>query len=328
MFVAVTALLALFAASSGVMFLSALRQPLNVADEGMSYWLAPGASMTTMVRDLSQILPYPRLTLWWGRISGIDSRLQSGEYPLSSKIDALEFLRRIDDGEVVQHRLTLPEGWTFNRALAALHNAGLRPALKGLDKTEIIEALGMRGYDSPEGLLFPDTYVFSRGQSDVDILRVAHRRMTETLSREWRSREPGLPYRDIYQALIMASIVEKETAVASERAMVAGVLVRRLHEGMRLATDPTVIYGLGEAFDGDLRREHLSDGGNPYNTYRIRGLPPTPIALPGLASIRAALHPAAGSSLYFVATGDGRHVFTDTLEAHRAAVRRYQLKKR
>ena len=307
-----------------------MMKPLQVPAQGDSYWLAPGASMTTMVRDLADrgALPHPQLTLWWGRLTGIDQRLQSGEYSLSSSIGAAEFLRRVDRGEVIQHRLALVEGWTFRRALKAIHDAGLHPSLRGRSDAEILEILDVQGRNSPEGLIFPDTYAFHRGQSDVDMLRVAHRRLVETLSEEWLERDADLPYRDAYDALIMASIIEKETAIARERSAIAGVLTRRLRQRMRLAADPTVIYGLGKDFDGDLNRGHLRDAGNPYNTYRIRGLPPTPIALAGRAAIRAALHPDAGESLYFVADDNGGHVFSNTLEEHRMAVRRYQQKER
>ncbi|WP_269473252.1 endolytic transglycosylase MltG [Kineobactrum salinum] len=179
-----------------------------------------------------------------------------------------------------------------------------------------------------EGLFLPETYRFERGTSDLDILARAHRAMLAALTEEWELRAPDLPYETPYEALIMASIIERETGVPDERQQIAGVFVRRLQRGMRLQTDPTTIYGLGTAFDGNLVRSHLRDGDNIYNTYRHHGLPPTPIALPGRAALHAALQPAEGDSLYFVARGDGSHEFNSTLEGHERAVRKYQLERR
>jgi UPF0755 protein len=181
---------------------------------------------------------------------------------------------------------------------------------------------------SPEGLFFPDTYSYSRTDSDLGILSLAYRRMQEVLDRSWQGRQVGLPYANAYEALVMASVVEKETGLAAEREQIAGVFVRRLRTNMRLQTDPAVIYGLGSGFDGNLRRRHLEDSANPYNTYQHKGLPPTPIALPGRAAIEAALHPATGSELYFVARGDGSHQFSDTLAEHLRAVKTYQFTRR
>ena len=190
---------------------------------------------------------------------------------------------------------------------------------------ELMQRIGIED-DNPEGWLFPDTYLFDRGTSDVEILSRAHRRMREVLDEEWAKREQGLPLETPYQALTLASIVEKETGLASERPQIAGVFVRRLQKGMKLQTDPTVIYGMGDDFDGNIRREDLTRP-TPYNTYVIQGLPPTPIALPGREAINAVLHPADGDALYFVARGDGSHHFSATLDEHNCAVRHYQLNK-
>jgi UPF0755 protein len=181
---------------------------------------------------------------------------------------------------------------------------------------------------SAEGLFFPDSYRYERGDSDWELLQRAHSALQSVLTQEWAQRAAELPYETPYEALIMASIIEKETGAPEEREQIAGVFVRRLQQGMRLQTDPTVIYGLGESFDGNLLRTHLKDAGNPYNSYRHRGLPPSPIALPGRAAIHAALHPAPGDAMYFVATGDGRHVFSATLAEHQRAVRKYQLRRK
>jgi len=195
--------------------------------------------------------------------------------------------------------------------------------LNGLDDDQIMSRLGYAG-QQPEGLFMPDTYHFPRGTTDVAFLQRAYQALAARLAEEWERRDPALPYQTSYQALIMASIVEKETAIPEERPEIAGVFVRRLARGMRLQTDPTVIYGLGSRFDGNLRRRDLITD-SPYNTYMHAGLPPTPIALPGLASIRAALHPAPGDAIYFVSRGDGSHEFSASLEAHNKAVRRYQI---
>jgi UPF0755 protein len=177
-------------------------------------------------------------------------------------------------------------------------------------------------------LFFPDTYLYSRGTTDLQLLERAHARMLAVLDQEWQDRAADLPYASVYEALIMASIIERETGLPEEREQIAGVFVRRLQQGMRLQTDPTVIYGVGGAFDGNLRRTHLEDDANPYNTYRRDGLPPTPIALPGRASLHAALHPAEGTQLFFVARGDGGHEFSTTLADHERAVRKFQLRRK
>ena len=210
--------------------------------------------------------------------------------------------------------------------LVLAQNAELEHELSGVDDEKLKTLTRSRA--SAEGLFFPDSYQFERGASDWDVLSRAHAAMTVILEEEWQGREEELPYKNAYEALIMASIVERETGQPAEREEIAGVFVRRMNKGMRLQTDPTVIYGLGETFDGNLRREHLRDDNNVYNTYRHKGLPPTPIALPGRAAIHAALHPNQGASLYFVAKGDGGHYFSESLAEHQAAVRKYQLQRR
>jgi UPF0755 protein len=227
----------------------------------------------------------------------------------------------------VHYRLTLPEGITLARALDILwqHEQVTRTLSDASDpRLRMLVA----PYDSPEGLFFPDSYDFPRGTTDLDILQRAFERMQLVLEREWLNRSAGLPLETPYEALVLASIVERETGVPRERGTIAGVFVRRLQKRMRLQTDPTVIYGLGPDFDGNLRRSHLRDEDNAYNTYRRHGLPPTPIALPGLAALQAALHPEPGDALYFVARGDGSHHFSATLREHNEAVKRYQLQRR
>jgi UPF0755 protein len=228
---------------------------------------------------------------------------------------------------MVQYSVTLVEGWNFHQVRAALaKEEKLEHSLDGLSDTQVMDKLGHAGI-FPEGRFFPDTYRFVRGMSDVELLKTAYDRLNDVLAKEWEQRAADVPYSEPYQALIMASLVEKETGVPQERGQIAGVFVRRMAMGMLLQTDPTVIYGLGDRYSGKLTRAHLKEA-TPYNTYMISGLPPTPIAMVGREAIHAALNPVAGNSLYFVARGDGSHVFSDDLDAHNNAVREFQLKRR
>ena len=266
------------------------------------------------------------LRLYW-RFNMINVPLHTGEYRLTPGMtveDLFEVWRR---GEVVQYSMTLVEGWTFRQVRTALaRHEKIRQTLDGLSDSEVMDRLGHAGV-FPEGRFFPDTYRFVRGMSDVELLQQAYMRLDEVLAQEWAQRTTDLPYRDPYQALIMASLVEKETGVPQERGQIAGVFIRRMRLGMMLQTDPTVIYGMGERYNGRITRGDLREP-TPYNTYTNAGLPPTPIAMVGREAIHAALNPAAGSSLYFVAKGDGSHIFSDDLDAHNSAVREYQLKRR
>jgi len=291
--------------------------------------VAPGDSLRSVVARLQSdgVLAYPRLALYYGRWSGIDSRIKQGEYRLTRGLTIESLLDLLQSGAVIQYQVTLPEGITLTRALEILgQTAEMDGVLEGPADPRLLELV--RPHPSPEGLFFPDSYRFTRGTSDWQLLQRAHGKMLQVVAEEWERRAQGLPYETPYEALIMASIIERETGLPEERGAIAGVFVRRLQKGMRLQTDPTVIYGLGASFDGNLRRRNLKDDSNPYNTYRRFGLPPTPIALPGLASIRAALDPEPGDHLYFVARGDGGHVFSATLAEHEEAVRKYQLQRR
>jgi UPF0755 protein len=306
-----------------------LATPLAIGDEGLVIELPRGAGLRQLSDDLATrgLIDSPDLLVLHGRLSGLDTALKAGEYRLEPGLTPPALLDLLANGQVMLHSLTLLEGWTFAQALAAVRaKPELTATLEGLDAAAVMARLGLEG-QHPEGRFFPDTYHFPRGTSDLEFLRRALATMTALLDGAWAARAEGLPYDDAYQALVLASIVEKETSVPDERAEVAGVFVRRLHKGMRLQADPTVIYGLGDAFDGNLRRRDLR-ADTPYNTYTRHGLPPTPIALPGRGAIEAALNPADGKTLYFVATGDGRHVFAETLAEHEANVRRYQLKGR
>lgn len=303
-----------------------LARPLDMGGTALVYTVAPGMGVGDIARDLAaaEVLRWPLAFVWQARLTGKARRIQAGEYRITPGMSAQELLDRFVEGRVVQYTMTFIEGWTFEQVKEALaSHPKLIHTLKGIDRCLIMERLGYPGRD-PEGLFFPDTYHFTIGTSDVTLLRRAYARMGEHLNKTWQGRAPGLPYRSPYDALIMASIIEKEGAHAAERPHIAGVFVRRLERGMPLQTDPSVIYGLGSGFNGDLTRRDLGFD-SPYNTYRYTGLTPTPIAMPSAGAIHAAMHPAPGDALYFVAKGDGRHQFSSTLEEHTDAVVRYQL---
>lgn len=307
---------------------SALEQPLNLATEELLEVPAGSTPTGTFNRlQADGVLEDAFwLRLYW-RFNLAGQPLHSGEYRMLPGMTAQGLIGLWQRGEVVQYSLTLVEGWSFRQVRSALSkNDKLEQTLAGLSDSEVMEKLGHGGV-FPEGRFFPDTYSFVRGMSDAELLKKAYERLEEVLAKEWSRRAADLPYTQPYQALIMASLVEKETGVPQERGQIAGVFVRRMRTGMMLQTDPTVIYGLGERYNGKLTRSHLREP-TPYNTYTNFGLPPTPIAMVGREAINAALNPVAGSSLYFVARGDGSHVFSDDLDAHNAAVREYQLKRR
>ena len=265
--------------------------------------------------------------LYWralARATGVAGRLHAGEYALTPGITPRELLAKMAAGEVVQRRFTIVEGWTFTQTRAALaHDADLKQTLAVDDDASIMRELGATD-TLPEGWFLPETYSYVKGMSDLDILRRAYEAMHKTLDKLWSARDPDLPLESPYQALILASIVEKETARVQERPQIAGVFLHRLKIGMKLQTDPSVIYGLGASYDGNLHRRDL-DTDTPFNTYTRLGLTPTPIALPGAAALTAVMHPAATDALYFVARGDGSHEFSANLEAHNRAVAKYQL---
>lgn len=270
------------------------------------------------------VLTKPWAFVLIARLKGLSGEIKAGSYALERPVSPLALLRKITEGDTVLGKLALIEGWSFQdmrRSVAA--NSALRHDTLTMSDAALLQAVGATEAH-PEGLFFPDTYFFDRGSSELALYKRAYSAMQENLQAQWALRAPsGLPYRTPYEALIMASIIEKETGTAEERPQIAAVFVNRLRIGMRLQTDPTVIYGLGARFDGNLRRDDLL-ADTPYNTYTRGGLPPTPIALPGLAAIQAALHPDSCKALYFVAKGSGRHVFSETLDAHNRAVARYQ----
>ena len=303
--------------------------PLQITEQGFTLVVEPGDSLRKALDTLHNagVLAYPRLVALYGRWTGLDQQIKRGEYLLPQDATAESMLMMLHRGDVVQYQVTLPEGITLGTALDILaEQEYLNLILTGPDDSEILQLIQPQSH--PEGLFFPDTYRYTRGDSDLSILQRAHSAMLTVLEEEWQQREMSVPYDSLYDALIMASIIERETGLIEEREQISGVFKRRLEKGMLLQTDPTVIYGLGDEFDGDLRRRHLTQDSNPYNTYRLPGLPPTPIALPGRAAIHVALHPDSGSSLYFVARGDGGHVFSNTLKEHNRAVREYQLQRK
>ena len=304
-------------------------QTESVVPEQNSVFVVPqGSNLHKVSRQLQQrgLMNWPQVWIAYARITKT-AQIRAGEYALNSSESPLSLLEKFRRGEVIQYSITFVEGITLREAFTQLH---AHPKVnKSLVWPLTKEDLGIGKLDgtSLEGWFFPDTYRFVAGDSDRSILLRAHRRMQALLKAEWLERADDLPYNTAYEALIMASIVEKETGAPHEREQIAGVFERRLQRGMRLQTDPTVIYGLGERYDGNITRAHLRES-TPFNTYVIRGLPPTPIALPGREAIRAALRPAPGDALYFVARGDGTHIFSATLDAHMDAVRRYQHRRR
>lgn len=300
-------------------------QPLALRVSPLDFRVAPGSSFRSAIGQMQaagvdvQSLPMALLA----RIGKAETAIKAGSYSVNRGVTPLQLLAKLTKGEVTQGELTLVEGWTFRQWRARMdRHPDLRHETTGLPETEIAARLGLAG-TRIDGWLFPDTYLFDKQSSDLELLARAQRAMQRRLEAEWALRADGLPYKTSQEALTMASIVEKETGQGSDRALIAAVFVNRLRKGMLLQTDPTVIYGLGDSFDGNLRKRDLQ-ADTPYNTYTRSGLPPTPIAMPGLASLQAALHPAASDALYFVARGDGSSEFSRTLDDHNRAVNKYQ----
>jgi peptidoglycan lytic transglycosylase G len=291
--------------------------------------VVPGMSLRQLAHELHEhgIIEYPRFFVQLGRTLEADRKLKAGEYVLEPELTPRSLLALVTDGKVVQYALTIVEGQTFAELRKRIEqDPVLEQTLRGLDDDALMARLGKAG-EKPEGRFLADTYHFPRHTTDANFLQRAYSAMEKTIQEEWGKRAPDLPLASPYEALILASIVEKETGIAEERPVIAGVFIRRLKQGMKLQTDPTVIYGLGDAFDGNIRRDDLV-ADNPYNTYTREGLPPTPIATPGREAIHAVLHPAGGDSLFFVASGGGRHYFSATLDEHNLAVDKFQRGKR
>ncbi len=302
-----------------------LNQDLRLSGETVDLSIEPG----TPVRAVAQLVGdagvdvNPTLLYWWFRLSGQARLIRAGSYEIEAGASPRSLLQKLVRGEEALRAVTLVEGWNFSQVKAALAKAEqLKSESKGLPDYMIMKVLGRPGLH-PEGRFFPDTYTYAKGSSDLALLRRAMRAMDKNLDAVWRQRLPDTPLKTPEQALILASIVEKETGRASDRPMIAGVFANRLRIGMMLQTDPTVIYGLGDAFDGNLHKRDLQTD-TPWNTYTRAGLPPTPIAMPGKPALLAAVRPAAGKALYFVARGDGSSEFSASLEEHNRAVNKYQ----
>lgn len=315
-----TMLLGMAAWYGWLRYASFLDTPLDIPAYGKVFELDSGATGASIVQQLAD-MGLTRPGWEWRLLMRLEPHLyQAGEYQLEPGWGPQKVLNKLSSGAVVQYRFTLVEGWTYKQLLAALAEEDiLELEMKADPGRGWLMSGDGPGTDYPEGWFLPETYQFTRGDSDRDILLRAHKAMQQALADAWESRDLGLPLETPYELLILASIIEKETSLDEERAQVAGVFVRRLNKRMRLQTDPTVIYGMGDSFDGDIRRRDLKTD-TPYNTYTRHGLPPTPIAMPGRASLLAAARPAAGNTLYFVADGEGGHTFSVTLEEHQAAV--------
>jgi UPF0755 protein len=302
-----------------------LHSPLR-SEQPVVFTVPSGASFSAVARELAQkgVLRHPGVVSAYVRLSGQARSIHAGEYEIRPQATPAQLIDQLVRGEVLLRELTIVEGWTVQAMLRAVQsNPYLKHTLEGVQPKDLMARVGAPG-THPEGQFFPDTYRFARGTSDVEVLRLANQAMRTRLDAAWQARSPGLQLTTPYQALILASMVEKESALASERQRIAGVFLRRLRVGMRLQSDPTVIYGLGETYSGDIRTRDLH-GDTPYNTYTRAGLPPTPIALPGAGSLEAATQPDDSGALFFVATGepDGSHYFSKTLAEHAAAVKRY-----
>lgn len=307
---------------------SFIDSPLKIPSDGVTLEITPGSTAKSVAAQLysSGYLEYPRFFAWYARFTGSAHKIKAGEYFIAADTMPEFLLQQIVGGQVVQHGVTIVEGWTIRqlRAALAMHPKVLT-MLNDVTNDELLAIIGV-GEGPAEGRFMPDTYHFPTGVTDKEFLRRAYESMARYLDEAWAGREKNLPLATPYEALILASIVEKETGLADERGRIAGVFIARLEKGMRLQTDPTVIYGIGEAYDGNIRRKDLVTD-TPYNTYTRAGLPPTPIALPGREAIDAVLHPNRSGYLYFVSRGDGSHYFSKTLEEHNAAVRKYQLRR-
>ncbi len=311
------------AAAGGVWWWA--NQPLTLRNSPLDFRIVAGSSLRSAIGQMQEagIDVKPALLATLARVKKADAGIKAGSYSVNQGVTPLQLLDKLTQGKVSLGQLTMVEGWTFKQWRARLDShPDLIHETRELTEAQIIERLGLpvAGLD---GWLFSDTYLFDKQSSDLELLARAGRSLQRKLDSEWAGRADGLPYKTPHEALVMASIVEKETGREADRTLVAAVFVNRLRKGMLLQTDPTVIYGMGEHFDGNLRKRDLQ-ADTPYNTYTRPGLPPTPIAMPGLASLRAALHPATSDAVFFVARGDGSSEFSRTLDEHNRAVNKYQ----
>ena len=302
--------------------------PLKLQPSSQEVVIAPNSGLRSIANQLvaQGVLREPWRFVLIAKLLNKEQYLQAGSYTLNKNISPYQLLLSLNYGKATQGSVTFIEGRTFAQMREKLaNNDAVKQTITSLSDREIMQLLGST-YNAPEGLFFPDTFYFNRHTTDIALLKISYDAMQAKLDKAWQNREENLPYKNSYEALIMASIVEKETGKSSERPMIAGVFINRMRFGMRLQTDPTVIYGMGLQFNGNIRKKDLLTD-TPYNTYTRSGLPPTPIAMPGIAAIEAALHPAKTKALYFVGKGEGSHAFSNDLNEHNRAVVRYQLKK-
>ncbi len=298
----------------------------DASDAAFEFSVKPGASLKALAKQLTDqgLLPEPQSLWLLGRLTNQATGIQAGSYRLEAAITPLELLQKLNDGDVIAVSVTFIEGSTFADMRARLEKTGgVKATIKGLSNAEVLKRIGATELQ-PEGLFFPDTYRFATGATDIDLLKTSYQTMKKKLGEAWAMRDQNLPYKTPYEVLTMASIIEKETGKADERPLIGAVFINRLRIPMRLQTEPTVIYGMGESYDGNIRKRDLTTD-TPYNTYTRDGLPPTPIAMPGWGSLLAAVKPATSSKLYFVGKGDGTHYFSASLDEHNRAVAKYQL---
>ena len=315
----------LFTIAAGAYFFYWAGQPITTGGEPIEFGITPGSGVGVASQQIAKagVPVNPYMFSMLARITRNDAKIKAGTYELKPGTTPRALIIQLVRGEFAQESLTIIEGWTFRQMRAAVAaSKSLNHDTADLSDKELMAKISTE-YKSPEGLFFPDTYLFAKGSSDLKIYKQAHALLMERLAAAWAKRDASLPYKTPYEALIMASIVEKETGQKSERAMIAGVFVNRLKQGMMLQTDPTVIYGMGESYTGNIRKKDLETD-TPYNTYVHVGLPPTPISLPGVQSLAAALGPAKTEALYFVSRGDGSSKFSDNLPDHNKAVNQYQ----
>jgi UPF0755 protein len=313
------------AVAAGGAFTYWAKQAITTEEPAIDFTVLPGSSVGAAAQQIAAagVPVNPFLFSMLARITGRSAKIKAGSYELKPNTTPRRLVEQLVRGEFAQESLTIIEGWTFRQMRQAVAgNKGLKHDTQDLSDQELMARISP-DFKLPEGLFFPDTYLFAKGSSDLQIYRQAHTMLLNHLAAAWETRDPSLPYANPYQALIMASIVEKETGQKSERAMIAGVFVNRLKTGMLLQTDPTVIYGMGDKYEGKIRKRDLETD-TPYNTYTRSGLPPTPIALPGVQSLTAALAPAKTDALYFVSRGDGTSKFSGNLTDHNRAVNQYQ----
>ncbi len=325
----ITLIVFIFVAALMYQFIQFRDQVLTIDNDMIVFEIAAGSHIRSVAKDLNQqnIIADEWLFIILAKIEGVETKIKAGEYEIKQGTTAQQLLNIFVKGQSIQYTQSIIEGRTFAELrLDIAKNDKLKHTLEGKSAKDIMVELGLPNVHI-EGQFLPDTYAFLKGSTDLEFLKRAQLAMQKALANEWEKREKGLPFKTPYEALIMASIIEKETGVAFERPIIAAAFITRLRKNMKLQTDPTIIYGMGDRFDGDIRYKDLRED-TPYNTYVHKGLTPTPIAMPGLLSIQAALNPADSDAIYFVSKGDGTHYFSKTLKEHNAAVRKYQLKGR